>query len=177
MLNETRQNISTKESLLFCILGGVFVYFVCALPRIYYYFFPIQYSGGIDFQIYVMPPPEKYSFIIGFSLIAILGIYFLNKINFKNRLAHFSFLGLILAFGGGILTGVLENSYYLFWVGDSIDQEIFFHGLQEKWLTTLFYTFKMAWSIIFLLILTPFTIIFLTSTSIIKRFAKLNSFR
>ena len=175
MLNETRQNISTKETLLFCTLGGVFVYFVCALPRIYYYFFPIQHTGTIDITIYVAPPPDIYPFIVGFSLFTILGIYFLNKLNFKNRLVHFSLLGLILAFGGGILTGVLENSYYLFWLGDSIDQEIFFHGLQENWLTTLFYTFKMAWSIIFLLILTPFTIIFLTSTSIIKRFANRNS--
>lgn len=169
MLNETRQNISTKESLLFCILGGAFVYFVCALPRIYYYFFPIQHTGTFDITIYVVAPPDKYSFIIGFSLIAILGIYFLNKINFKNRLVHFSLLGLILAIGGGIITGVLENSNYLFGFEDS-DGKI--NQFSEK---TVIYLIPIGWSIIFLLILTPFTIIFLTSTSIIKRFAKRNS--
>ena len=177
MLDNNRQNISTKESLLFCILSGAFVYFVCALPRIYYNFFPIQHKGTIDFSMYVMPPPDKVPFIISFTIFTILGIYFLKKLNFKNRLAHFSLLGLFLSIGAGILTAILELFYYVFLIGNSSDQESFLTQLKENWFETLFNFQLISWSILFLLILIPFTITFLTSTSIIKRFTKRNSLR
>jgi hypothetical protein len=172
MLNENRQNISTKESLLYCVLGGAVVYFVCALPRIKYYFFPIQNTGGIDFTMFIFSPPDIFLFIISLSITTIFGIYTLNKLNFKNRLVHFSLLGLILSFGGGIITGVLENSSYLFGFGDS-DGNIIYQFSEN----TVIYSIPLGWTPIFFLLLIPFTITFLAATSIIKRFAKRNSLR
>ncbi|HRH43772.1 MAG TPA: hypothetical protein PKY82_19225 [Pyrinomonadaceae bacterium] len=180
MLNETRQNISTKESLLFCILGGVFVYGVAAIPRILYQLFPPeQPKGGSIYICFSAPPiPNKYSYLIGFSLFTILGIYLLKKLNLKNRLVHFSFLGLILAIGGGILTSILEFGYYLYIVGDSDDRVYFLDHLKENWFDALLYDVRIiSWAILFLIILIPFTVTFLTSTSIIKKFAKRNSLR
>lgn len=169
MLKELRQNISTKESLLYCILGGAFVYFVCALPQIKYYFFPIQSNSGMTFTMFIFSPPNIFLFIISLSIATIFGIYILNKINFKSRLVHFLLLGLILSFFGGVITGILENYYYLFGFEDSEGK---IYQFSEN---TVIYSFPIAWIPIFLLLLVPFTITFLTSTSIIKRFAKRSS--
>jgi hypothetical protein len=179
MLNETRQNISTKESLLFCILGGVFVYGVAAIPRILYHLFPPEQPKGSGIYIcFSAPPiPNKYSYLIGFSLFTILGIYLLKKLNLKNRLVHFAFLGLILAIGGGAMTGLLEFSYYYIFVLNANDKKNFRIGFQENWFETVFGNLQIGWAIVFLIILIPFTVTFLTSTSIIKKFAKRNSLR
>lgn len=180
MLNETRQNISTKESLLYCTIGGVFVYGVAAIPRILYHLFPPEQpkGGGIYICFSAPPIPNKYTYLMGFSLFTILGIYLLKKLNFKNRLVHFSLLGLVLAIGGGILTSILEFGYYLYIVRVSDERVYFLDRLKENWFEAILYDVQIiSWAIVFLIILVPFTTIFLISTSIIKRFTKRNSFR
>lgn len=177
MINEKPQHIAIKESLLYCVLGGMFVYLVMLIPLALFTLFPPTPPKGITITYGVATPPDLYPFLISFSLFTILGIYLLKKLNFKGSLAHYSLLGFILAIGGGISTGVLENSYYLFWSGNSLDQELFFRSLRENWLNTLFYEFRPAWSVLLLLILTPFTIIFWTSKSTVARFAKRDPFR
>jgi hypothetical protein len=169
MLNETRQNISTKESLLFCILGGLFVYFVTALPRILVYLFPPTQPEGISMKYYVLSPPLKSAYLISFVLFAILGICLLRKLNLKNRLAHFSLLGLILSMGGGILTAVLENFYYLFIIGDSHDRENLIKSFQENFYQSLVEYQLISWAIAFFVLMIPFTFGFLISTNLWSR--------
>ena len=172
MVKEFRQNISTKESLLYCIFGGAFVYLVCAIPRILFYLDPPT-------LICIADPPilNKYSFIIGFGLFTILGIYLLKWVNLKKRLLHFSFLGLVLAIGGGILSGLLEFFYHYIFVMDSENRRVFYIDFQEHWFEMFWGVFQIGWMFVFLFVLLPFTITFLTATSIIKKFSKRNSLR
>lgn len=167
MINESRQNISTKESLLFCVLSGFFIYGVCSIPCLKLYLFPPKNDGGIDFTMVCLQPPNKYAFVFGFTILVVLGIWLLKKANFQNRLAYFSVLGLVLAIGGGFLTGVLETVY--------------FADLQEFYIIRLdtYYGFapSIAWVLAFSVIQIPFTAIFLVIKSLIKRFSTHNSLK
>ncbi|MEK7722908.1 MAG: hypothetical protein AAB336_01040 [Acidobacteriota bacterium] len=172
MLNESRQNISTKESLLFCILGGFFIYGVCSIPCLQLYLFPPKNDGGITFTMVCLQPPDKYSFIISFIIFTAVGIWLLKKADFQNRVAYFSLLALTIAIGGGFLTGVLETVYHIF-ISDNSNQEPYIISLDK------YYGFapSIVWVIAFSLIQIPFTSLFLLTTSLISKFKTYNSLK
>lgn len=175
MLNESRQNISTKESLLFCISGGLFVYFVASIPYIHYNLYPPSQpeDGSIYFNFVAPPIPNKYAFIFSFSLFSYLGIYLLRKLNIQNRFAFYSLLSVILSIGSGILTGTLEAIYYIFYN----DTYSLFDRLQEDWFEVVFGDFKIGWSVIFLIAFVPFMPLFLITSSLITKFKNRNSLK
>lgn len=171
MLSENRQNISTKESLVFCILGGIFVYFIAAIPRILHYLRPLNPSGRISITMYVMPYPNIYPYLISFCLCTIVGVYFLKKLNIKIRLMHFSLLTLILSIGGGLFTGILEFICALYYNGDydRLQTKLF-----ENW---VFDTGFVSWIAIFTIIFIPFTILFLITTHLMTKFYNLSKLK
>jgi hypothetical protein len=174
MLNESHQNISIKESLIFCLLSGLFIYAVCSIPCLHLYLFPPKNDGGIDFVMACLQPPNKYAFIISFSFFIPIGIWILRKAYFQNRSVYFVILALILAIGGGFLTGALETIYYVFIIGNSSVEEYFGATLDEN-----YYGFKysIAWTIAFTVIEFFFTAIFLTISVLIAKFKNRNSLK
>lgn len=175
MLNDGRQNISTKESLLFCILGGLFVYFVASIPYIHYYLYPPTQpeSGGIYFHFVAPPIPNKYAFIFSFSFFVCLGKYLLRKLNIQNQFSYYFLLLLTLSIGSGVLTGTLEAIYYISYN----DTYSIFDRLQEDWFEVVFGDFKIGWSLVFLIAFAPFTVLFLTTTFLIAEFKNRSSLK
>ena len=168
MLNQIRQNISTKESVIFCILGGLFVYFVCSIPLILFRLFPPTQPKRIHLQFTTIYPPKYEVFIISLSFFAFFGIRFLRKVDFQNWTTYFSLLAFILAVGGGFLTGALETIYYIFMVGDNSNQEYFWATLDESYYG---FEYSIKWILAFMVIQIPFTSIFLLIKFLINRFS------
>lgn len=172
MLKKLRQKNSIRESVIFCLLSGVFIYGICSIPCLMLHFFPPKNDSGITFSMACLQPPNKHALIISFGLLAIIGIWFLRKVNFQSRIVHFLVLSLVLAIGGGFLTGVLETAYLVF-ISNNLNQEPYIISLDK------YYGFapSIVWVIAFTLIQIPFVAIFLVIKALINRFSILNSLK
>lgn len=171
---EKRQDVALKESISFCLLAGVFVYFAASTPLILFRLFPPKPSVEVDILHTAFYPPKIGIFVIGFGISILLGVYLVRKARFKNRLTHFSILALTLAIGGGFLTGMLEVGFYLFLVVDDSARDFFFATLSDH-----FYGFQQSieWIILFSVAMMSFTGLYFFINFLIRKFSLRVSFR